>query len=158
MENWIEKELIDKKTGFFWQWNSEERLDIYQSGLGWPIVTSIINGFGRPADWIQKPGLSKVETLFEIINEISENFEIFYIKNQDEAISQVDWIRDYDKLVPGILEEFTINPSDQNGSAFMGICVGNRKDIILFTYAPGEFIRISLFGNLKNLVPDKLNS
>ena len=108
MGNWVEEKLIDKETGFFRIWNSDRRLDIYQSGLGWPLVTTLINGFGKPADWVQRPGLSKVETLFEIINERSDKFEVFYIKNQDEAFSQVDWIREYDHLVPGILDEFIL--------------------------------------------------
>ena len=158
MGNWVEEELIEKETGFFRIWNSDSRLDIYQSGLGWPLVTTLINGFSRPADWGQRPGLSKVETLFEIINESSNKFEVFYIKNQDEAFSHVEWVREYDRVVPGILDEFSVNPAEENGTAFMGFCVGNRQDIILFTYSPGEMLRISLFGKLQEIIPPKLNS
>ena len=158
MENWVEDELIEKETGFFRMWNSDDRVDIYQSGLGWPLVTTFIDGFGKPADQVQRPGLNKVETLFEIINESSDNFEAFYIKNEDEAYSHVEWVRKYDRIVPGILDEFSVNPAEENGSAFMGFCAGDRQDMVLFTYSPGEMLRISLFGRLKEIIPKKLNS
>jgi len=60
----IEATLIDKDTGFFQWWNREDRLDLYQTGLGWPLLTTMIDGFGITAPWEPAFGRRKSETLF----------------------------------------------------------------------------------------------
>jgi hypothetical protein len=121
--------LIDSQTGFFGWWNRQDRLDIYQSGLGWPLVTTVIDGFGIAASWQQDVGKRKSETLFRALKE---------------------------RLQPRLLEEFTANPADEGGASFLGLFAGELDDMVLFTYAPDEFLRISLLGRMKSAVPRAL--
>ena len=151
--------LIDKETGFFRWWNREDRVDLYQTGLGWPLLTTTIDGFGVPAPWPQEFGKRRSETLFRALTRISPSWTAFYIKHQDDAYAEVSWARVIEaRTTLGIqlLEEFSRNPADEGGSSFLGLYATNMDHMILFSYAPNEFFRISLFGELKDRVPEEL--
>jgi hypothetical protein len=150
--------LIDSQTGFFGWWNRQDRLDIYQSGLGWPLVTTVIDGFGIAASWQQDVGKRKSETLFRALKEVSNSWSAVYIKHQDEAYAEVSWaeVLSEERLHPRLLEEFTANPADEGGTSFLGLFAGELDDMVLFTYAPDEFLRISLLGRMKSAVPRAL--
>jgi hypothetical protein len=151
--------LIDKETGFFRWWNRDDRLDLYQTGLGWPLLTTIMDGFGVAAPWAQEFGKRRSETLFRALGRISPSWNGFYIKHHDEAYAEVGWERVIEEgtaLGIQLLEEFSSNPADEGGSSFLGLYVATPDHMILFSYAPGEFFRVSLFGELKGRVPEEL--
>jgi hypothetical protein len=156
----LKERLIDRETGFFRWWNRNDRLDIYQSGIGWPLITTIINGFGAPAPWQQDFGRNKSETLFRAMKDVSQSWSAVYIKHQDDAYAEIAWVEDLseERFHPRLLEEFTANPADQGGSAFLGLFAQAVDDMVLFTYAPSEFFRVSLFGRMKMAVPAALES
>jgi hypothetical protein len=151
--------LIDRETGFFRWWNREDRLDLYQTGLGWPLITTTIDSFGIAAPWDQAFGKRKSETLFLALTRISPSWTGFYIKHQDDAYAEVSWARSIEAgttLGIQILDEFSRNPADEGGSSFLGLYANSPDHMILFTYAPREFFRISLFGELRQRVPEEL--
>lgn len=152
--------LIDRETGFFRWWNREDRLDLYQTGLGWPLITTTMDGFGIPAPWGQAFGKRKSETLFLALTQISQSWTGFYIKIQDDAYAEVSWARPIEAGTAfgiQILDEFSSNPADEGGSSFLGLYATSPDHMILFTYAPTEFFRISLFGELKQRLPEELS-
>ena len=67
--------LVGKATGFFEWWNREERPDSYQTGVGWPLLTTTINGFGIAAPWYQAFGKSRSDTLFLALGHISRSWD-----------------------------------------------------------------------------------
>jgi hypothetical protein len=151
--------LIDKDTGFLLWWNRDDRLDLYQTGLGWPLITTTMDGFGLAAPWDQAFGRRRSETLFMALARISSSWTGFYIKHQDEAYAEVSWARTIEAgstLDIPILEEFSRNPADEGGSSFLGLFTTSLDHMILFTFAPTEFFRISLFGELKERLPEEL--
>ena len=155
----IEATLIDKDTGFFQWWNREDRLDLYQTGLGWPLLTTMIDGFGIAAPWEPAFGRRKSETLFLALARISPTWTGFYVKHEDDAYAVVSWVRsieDGSTLGIQLLEEFSRNPADQGGSSFLGLFTTAPDDMLLFTFAPTEFFRISAFGALKDRLPVEL--
>jgi hypothetical protein len=156
----LTEKLIDRDTGFFRWWNREDRLDVYQSGLGWPVLTTIIDGLGLPAPWTQDFGRRKSETLFRALKDAAASWSAVYIKHQDEAYAEIAWaeVLTDERLHPRLLEEFTANPADQGGSSFLGIFAETVDDMVLFTYAPAEFLRISLLGRMKSAIPAALES
>jgi len=151
----LRTKLIDPDTGFFRWWNREDRLDIYQSGLGWPLITTIIDGFGLSASWQQDVGRRKSETLFRALKDTSPSWSAVYVKHQDDAYAEIAWaeVLTVERLHPRLLDEFTANPADEGGSSFLGLFAETVDDMVLFTYAPDEFLRISLFGRMKVAIP-----
>jgi hypothetical protein len=159
MREAIAEMLLDKTTGFFDWWNREDRVDLYQTGVGWPLLTTTINGFGIAAPWFPAFGKSRADTLFLALGHISRSWSGFYIKHQDDAYAEVSWARTLEAettLGSQLLEEFASNPADQMGSSFLGLYAGEPKHMVLFTYAPAEFFRISLFGEMRDRVPEAL--
>ena len=150
--------LIDPATGFFDWWNRADREDLYQTGLGWPLLVTVVNGFGTPAPWPQDIGLSRSATLFRALRDVSNVWTAFFIKHQDDAYAELVWTRSLSgaEISDPLLEEFSSNPADEAGSCFLGLFVDTPEDMILFTYAPGAFLRISLFGRMKSAVPTAL--
>lgn len=144
------KELIDSETGLFKKWSEDDRLDIYQTGLSAPLITTLMNGFSVPATWRQNHGFSKSETLFQAIREASSSWTVFYIKHQDEAYAELSWVRKLPEVQQQLLDEFSKNPADEMGSSFLGLFDPQPSDMILFTYFPNDFFRVSLHGRFKN--------
>lgn len=105
--------LIDKDTGLFRWGDRDDRLDLYQTGLGWPLLTTTLDGFGVPAPWQQAFGKRRSETLFLALERISPAWTGFYIKHQDDAYAELSWARIVEAgttLGVQILEEFSTNP------------------------------------------------
>jgi hypothetical protein len=151
--------LIDKNTGFFRWWDRDNRLKLYQTGLGWPLLTTTMDGFGAVAPWPQEFGKRRSETLFRALGRISPSWTGFCIKHHDQAYAEVSWARSIeDGTTLGIqnLDEFSSNPADQGGSSFLGPYATIPEHMILFSYASTECFRTSLFGELKNRIPDEL--
>jgi hypothetical protein len=73
----LRTQLIDQDTGFFRRWNSEDRLDIYQTGLG-RSFTTVIDGFGISAPWQQDFGRPKSETLCRALKDTSLSWSAVY--------------------------------------------------------------------------------
>lgn len=155
----LKAKLVDSESGFF-EWSSrEDRLDIYQSGIGWPLVTTAIDGRGVAATWQSKQGKRKSETLFMALKKISNSWSAVYIQHHDEAVCEIAWVEaglGQERLDPRILEEFTDNPADQGGTSFLGLFAEVIDDMVLFTYDTDEF-RISVFGRMKVAVPEALD-
>jgi hypothetical protein len=159
MRDAIAATLIDKKTGAFRYANREDRVDLYETGLGWPLITTTMDGFGIAAPWDQSFGKRKSETLFIALGRISPSWTGFYVKRHDGAHAEVSWSRKFDDgstLGIQLLDEFTRNPADEGGASFLGLYVAKPDDMILFTCAPAEFFRISLHGELRERVPEEL--
>jgi len=154
----LRQDLIDSSTGLFRWFDREDGLDLYQTVIGWPLITTAINGFGSPASWPQDFGKTRSETFFRALRDISESWTAFYIKHQDDAYAEVSWTRTLDQegLDSGLLNEFEINPADEGGLSFLGLFSERLDDMVVFTYAPGEFLRISLFGRMKVAVSHAL--
>ncbi len=141
----------------FVKWHERpDRLDIYQTAIGWPLLATTINGFGVPASWNQRTGLSKIETLFAVLRELSNEWVGFYFTNPDECFSELMWTLPSVKPVVEMLGEFEDNPGEQGGACFLGFFYGQLENQILFVHLPGNVFRISLFGQLKVLIPEKL--
>lgn len=159
MRERLTKALIDPATGLFEWWDRVDRLDVYQTGVGWPLITTIIDGFCTPAPWAQDFGKRKSETLFRVLVEASASWTAFYLKHQDDAWAVIDWVRELDAgmVRPAILNEFALNPAEEMGTSFLGLFSGQIEDMILFTYAPDYFFRISIFGRFKSIVPSLLD-
>ena len=90
---------------------------------------------------------------------ISPTWTGFYVKHEDDAyavVSSVRSIEDGSTLGIQLLEEFSRNPADQGGSSFLGLFTTAPDDMLLFTFAPTEFFRISAFGALKDRLPVEL--
>jgi hypothetical protein len=158
MNHELATKLIDPLTRDFTWWDRDDRFDLYQTGLGWPLLVTVMDGFGSPASWPQDFGRSRSQTLFRALKDVSKVWTAFYIKFQDEAYAEMSWTRQIegDQLAPTLLEEFSSNPADQGGSSFLGLFADNLDDMLLFTYVPGEFFRVSLFGAMKTAVPTAL--
>ncbi|MBC2606315.1 hypothetical protein [Pelagicoccus albus] len=158
MKKTIPADLIDAKTGFFQKWNETDRFDLYQAGLSWPIIATMIDGFGVPASWTQRFGMTRTDTLFAWIEELSKEWNGFYIKDQDDAWSELDWERKLSglQISSAILEEFIRNPAMENGSAYLGLYLESADDLILFTYTPAEFFRISVHGKMIDILKKKM--
>jgi hypothetical protein len=78
---------------------------------------------------------------------------------QIPADAEVSWARPIEAgttLGIQILDEFSRNPADEGGSSFLGLYATSPDHMILFTCAPTEFFRISLFGELKQRLPEEL--
>jgi hypothetical protein len=151
--------LIDEETGYFRLWDAEDRLDLYQTGLGWPLLTTTIDGFGIAAPWEQAFGKRRSETLFLALAQVSPSWRGFYIQHHGEAVAELSWVRDIEdgkNLGIQLFEEFSTNPADEGGSSFLGLFVTRPADMILFTFAPAAFFRISVFGELKQRLPEEL--
>ena len=155
----LASKLIDSETGLFQWWSRSDRLDLYQTGLGRPLLASTIDGFGVPANWRQAQGASKSETIFRALRSISSTLNAFYIKHYDEAYVDLDRAHAIEPahVSTRLLDEFSSNPADQNGSSFLGLFGDKPESLVLFTYAPGEHFRISLLGTMKIAVPDALS-
>lgn len=150
--------LIDAETGFFRWWSRNDRVDLYQTGVGWPLLAGILDGFGVPAAWQQAHGASKSETLFRALRYLSGAWSAFYIKDQDDAYSELDWATPLDSagVAPLLLNEFESNPADEGGSAYLGLYTEDPANLVLFSYTPGESFCISLLGTMRTSVPEAL--
>ncbi len=156
----IKKELMNEaQSGKLRQWaERKDRVDLYQTALGWPTVTTAMDGIGVPADWNPDSGKSKSETLFRAMKDISPSWNLFYGMDHDEAwgmVSMVDEEINPERLHPRALSIFETNPAEQGGHCYLGYFLKTLDDCVLFMYAP-EIFRISLFGRMKVLIPDAL--
>lgn len=156
----LASQLIDAQTGYYQGWARSDRVDLYQSGIGSPLLAGIVDGYGVPASWKQALGASKSETFFRALRHVSDAWRAFYIKHHDDAYAELDWARPLEdpRLSPRLFHEFSDNPADEGGASFLGLYVEDVEDLVLLMYAPGDVFRISLFGSMKTVVPEALTA
>lgn len=150
--------LLDQ-SGMLRSWAERtDRLDLYQTALGWPSVTTPLDGIGSPATWQQDFGKTKSQTLFRALLDISDSWSAFYVKDHDDAYGEVAWVEqrlNIERIHPRVLGNFESHPADEGGHTYLGFFIATVEDTILFMYAPNIF-RISLFGRMKVAVPEAL--
>jgi hypothetical protein len=158
IENQV-NQLLDSESGMLRRWSErKDRLDLYQTALGWPLVTTPLDGFGTPATWQQDFGKTKSETLFRALLDVSDSWSAFYVKDHDDAYGEIAWVEqrlNIERIHPRVLSNFDSDPADEGGHTYLGLFIGTPEDSILFVYAT-EVFRISLFGRMKVAVPEAL--
>jgi hypothetical protein len=154
------QELVDSEEGFLRLVDSSEKVDVYQTAIGWPFLATLIDGFGVPASWTQEFGYSRSQTFFKRLREISPTWKAFYIKHQDDAWLELDWERELNsiQIASSLLNEFTVNPALEGGSSFLGLYLDYFSDCILLTLSPAQYFRISVYGSLRSIVIDALKT
>lgn len=154
----LESELFDPDSLLFAWHEREERTDLYQASIGSPLVTTMLDGFGAPADWPQAYGRSRSESLFDALQRLSRTWNAYYVQQHRDIDAELAWVRAIEpwRLRVELLEEFALRPADEGGPAFLGLYAETLADQVLFTHVPGQYFRISLFGRFRGELLDEL--
>lgn len=154
----LAQELVDPDSFLFVFHEREDRTDLYQSHIGAPLVTTMLEGLGTPAAWPKACGRSSSESLFDALQRLSRTWNAYYVQQHGDNEADLAWVRTLEpwRLRVELLEEFSLRPAAESGPAFLGLFTETIADQVLFTHVPGKYFRISLHGRFRTELAGEL--
>ena len=134
VQAWIEQSLW--KDCYFVPSLAGEGVEIFRSGVSFPLLASLIDGCHGTPHWPQGASRSLTAALFDAIRPLvrRDGASWFYITDPDNALSVFHWekVIDPDFLNEFQLQEFELRPAEEGGTSCLGIAFHHGEGLLVF--------------------------
>lgn len=133
LRSWLESELWDEN--YFDPRRLSEGVEVFRSGLSFPLITSLIDGCRGTPEWVRQPHETHSDALFRSLRGLVRRYGAswLYITDPDNALSVFEWEKeiDPDYFNSHPLIEFEKNPAQEGGASFLCIGFHDREGLVV---------------------------